>query len=67
MNTFQGSQTPLVGVGALSGKPGHDGSLVSVSVLNSTRLLGVSAGPVGSNGVNVANPTGKPVLSGLAK
>ena len=67
VNTFQGTTPPLVGVGALSGKVGHDGSLVSVSVLNSSRLLGVSAGPVGSNGVNIANPTGKPVFSGLAK
>lgn len=67
VSTFQGTTPPLIGVGALSGKVGHDGSVASVSVLNSSRLLGVSLGPVGSNGLNVANPTGKPVLSGLAK
>ncbi|WP_174299851.1 hypothetical protein [Caulobacter sp. S45] len=66
VNTFQSGKTPLVGVGALSGNPTHSGSIASVSVLNTTRLLGVSAGPVGSNGVNVFNPSGKPVLSGLA-
>ena len=66
VNTFQNGKTPLVGVGALSGNPTHSGSVASVSVLNNTRLLGVSAGPVGSNGVNVFNPTEKPVLSGVA-
>ncbi len=66
VNTFQSGKTPLVGVGALSGNPSHNGSVATVSVLNSERLLGVSAGPGGSNGVNVFNTTGKPVLSGLS-
>ena len=61
-----GKGKPLVGVGALSGQPTHNGSVATVSVLNSERLLGVSTGPVGSNGVNVANSTGKPVLNGVA-
>ena len=61
-----GSSGPSkVGIDVLSGQPSHNGSAASISVLNSDRLLGVSTGPVGSNGVNVMNPTKKPVLSGV--
>ena len=58
-----GAGTPLIGVGALS--PGvHDGSAASISLANSARLLGVSAGPVAADrGVTVFNPTGRPIFA----
>jgi hypothetical protein len=65
--TSSGSKQPMVGVGVLDGQYNHSGRVASVSALNTTRLVGVSTGPVGSNGVNVMNPTGKPVLSGVGK
>ncbi len=64
-STFNG-RTPPVGVGVLSGSPNHNGSKATVSVLNSNRLLGVSTGRVGSNGVNVPNSTHGPVVAGAA-
>jgi hypothetical protein len=65
--TTRNGSTPLVGAGVLSGQPNHNGSAASVSLLNTNRLVGASRGPVGSNGVNVANPSHAPVLSGATQ
>lgn len=62
--TTSNGKTPAIGVGALSGSPNHNGSVATVSVLNNNRLVGVSNGPVGSNGVNIINPSHGPVLAG---
>lgn len=52
-----------VAVGALSGSPDHYGSLLSLSLLNSNRLLGVD-GPAGAyTGLSVFNPSGQPILA----
>lgn len=61
--TSQGQ--PLIGVGALSGGPNHYGSTLSLSVLNSSRLLGVD-GPGGTSStltISVPNPRQAPILS----
>jgi hypothetical protein len=58
------STQPLIGIGALS--PGHhSGSLATVSLLNTGRLLGVDVGG-GNNAktsIDVPNPIGKPILA----
>lgn len=66
--TVTSNGTPAVGVGALSGDPRHYGSALSLSALNSARLLGVdtAAGPGGANSVSLKNPKGAPVLSSIA-
>ena len=66
--TVQPSGKPAIGVGALSGNPSHFGSALSVSALNTSRLLGVdsSGGPSGTGSLSLANPRQAPVLSGLA-
>jgi hypothetical protein len=59
------SAMPLVGVGALSGGPNHYGTLLSVSLLNTARLVGID-GPGGKASplsISLANPKLAPVLS----
>lgn len=57
--------TPLIGVGALSGSPDHYGSMLSLSALNTARLLGVDGpGGLGSAlSISVPNPRNAPILS----
>ncbi|MEG3175949.1 hypothetical protein U1872_06895 [Sphingomonas sp. RB3P16] len=55
----------LIGLGALSGGPDHYGSMLSVSVLNTARLLGVD-GPGGQGSalsISLPNPRQAPILS----
>jgi hypothetical protein len=56
---------PLIGVGALSGGSEHYGSTVSLSVLNSNRLLGVDGpgGAASALSISLPNPRQAPILS----
>jgi hypothetical protein len=62
-----GPGRPALTVTALSPHTSKDGSAGNVILLNNQRLVGVTGAQsdVG-NGVGVANPTGRPVLSSLS-
>ena len=54
----------LVTVTALSPHTSKQGAVGNVMLLNSQRLVGVTAGPSSpGSGIGVANPTGRPVFS----
>lgn len=61
----ESQKAPAIGVGALSGNPSHYGTVASLSVLNSARLLGVdgAAGPSRAGSISLNNPNPGPILN----
>ncbi len=62
-----GPGASAVTVTALSPHTAKQGAVGNVMLLNSQRLVGVTAGPSSpGSGIGVANPTGRPVFSSVS-